>query len=388
MRRGLVGLGVGIVLFAMAGQVALAAESLGLITGGDKGTYYQFGLNLQTLVKPQAIDLTVYPSRGSVENVYAVYQRPGVQMGIVQADVLAFVSRIQTDPVLKRIAGKTKMVFPLYNEEIHLLGRRDIASFDDLADKRVAIGREGSGTYLTSRLLFKTSEVVPKEMVPIDTDEALAELKAGRIDAMFYVAGFPVRLLTEKVTADDGLALIPITNKSIAEFYPVVEIPAGTYTWQATPITTVAVKAVLVSFDFRQRDCEVIGRFALAMSDGLEWLKKNGHPKWKAVDLNFPLKGWDQYDCVAKYVARRASPRRRPGRRRPIRCSRPSRTCSATDGWRRAAGSPRSVAPAELSVIPAHHAGGVKRSPTRLGACLSTPARASAETSAPAGSPA
>ena len=236
MRRGLVGLGVGIAIFAMAGQMALAAESLGLTTGGDKGTYYQFGSNLQALVKPQGIDLTVYPSRGSVENVYAVFQRPGVQMGIVQADVLAFVSRIQTDPVLKRIAGKTKMVFPLYNEEIHLLGRRDIASFDDLADRRVAIGREGSGTYLTSRLLFKASEVVPKEMVPIDTDEALAELKAGRIDAMFYVAGYPVKLLTEKVTAEDGLALIPITNKSIAEFYPVVEIPTGTYTWQATPV--------------------------------------------------------------------------------------------------------------------------------------------------------
>ena len=45
----------------------------------------------------------------------------------------------------------------------------------------------------------------------------------------------------------------------------------------------------------------MIGRFALAMSDGIEWLRKNGHPKWKAVDLNFPLKGWDQYDCVAKY---------------------------------------------------------------------------------------
>jgi len=81
MRRGLVGLGVGIALFAMAGQVASAAESLGLITGSDKGTYYQFGLNLQALVKPQGIDLTVYPSRGSVENVYAVFQRPGVQMG-------------------------------------------------------------------------------------------------------------------------------------------------------------------------------------------------------------------------------------------------------------------------------------------------------------------
>jgi hypothetical protein len=27
----------------------------------------------------------VHPSRGSVENVYAVYQKPGVQMGVVQA---------------------------------------------------------------------------------------------------------------------------------------------------------------------------------------------------------------------------------------------------------------------------------------------------------------
>ena len=131
--------------------------------------------------------------------------------------------------MLKRIAKKTKLVFPLYNEEVHLLGRRGIADFDDLADRRVAIGREGSGTYLTARLLFKVSEVSPKEMVPIDTDQALAELKAGRIDAMFYVAGYPVKLFAEGVSEADGLALIPITNKSITEFYPRAEIPGGTY---------------------------------------------------------------------------------------------------------------------------------------------------------------
>ena len=98
MRRWLVGLGVGIALCAMAGQAAPAAESMGIITGSDKGTYYQFGLNLQTLVKPQGFDLTVYTSKGSVENVYAVYQRPGVPLGIVQADVLAFVTKVQSDP--------------------------------------------------------------------------------------------------------------------------------------------------------------------------------------------------------------------------------------------------------------------------------------------------
>jgi TRAP transporter TAXI family solute receptor len=290
-----------------------AIEDMGLITGGEKGTYYQFGLDLQKLVKPAGINLTVYPSKGSIENVYAVYQRPGVPMGIVQSDVLAFVARVQTDPVLQRIAKKTKMVFPLYNEEIHLLGKKGIADFDDLAGRKVAVGRDGSGTYLTARLLFKLSEVAPAEMVPIDTGEALAELKAGRIDAMFYVAGYPVKLLKEDVAEQDNLALIPITNKSILEFYPHAEIPAGTYPWQTSTINTAAVKAVLVSFDFRRRDCDNVGRFAQLMYRGLDTLQKTGHAKWKAVDFNYPLRGWEQYDCVRKALGKPAPAAGAPG---------------------------------------------------------------------------
>lgn len=291
---------------------ALAAD-MGIVTGGEKGTYYQFGLNFQALGRPNGINLNVHTSKGSVENIYAVYQRPGVQLGIVQSDVLAFVARVQTDETLKRIAKKIKMVFPLYNEEIHLLAKKGMNSFDELANKRVAIGREGSGTYLTVRLLFKVSEVAPREMVLIDTDEALAELKAGRIDAMFYVAGLPVKLLSEGVTAADELALVPITNKDIAEFYPRVTIPGSTYPWQPQPVETVAVKSVLVSFDYRRADCDNVGKFAQVVSTNIESLVKSGHPKWKQVNLEFPLKGWEQYDCVKKYLNKptaRAVPQR------------------------------------------------------------------------------
>jgi TRAP transporter TAXI family solute receptor len=281
---------------------AAAATNMGIVTGSEKGTYYQFGLNLQQLGKEKGFPLQVYPSRGSIENIHAVYQRPGVQLGIAQADVLAFVARVQSDPSLKRVARKTKLVFPLYNEEVHLLVRRSVADFDDLADRRVAIGREGSGTYLTARLLFKVAEITPREMVPIDTEEALAELKAGHIDAMFYVAGLPVKLFTEQVTAADGLRFLPITNKSITEFYPEATISADAYPWNAEAVPTVAVKAVLMSFDYRQRDCENVGRFAQLVADNLEWLRQNGHAKWKSVDLTHPLKGWEQYDCVQRYL--------------------------------------------------------------------------------------
>jgi TRAP-type uncharacterized transport system substrate-binding protein len=166
----------------------------------------------------------------------------------------------------------------------------------------VAIGEEGSGTYLTARILFEVSDIKPREMLPIGTDEALAQLKQGKIDAMFYVAGLPVKLFVEGVTAENGLALVPITNKSILEFYPGVPIPPNTYSWQDQAVNTIAVKAVLVSYDFRGNNCENVGKFARTLHDNLEWLKANGHPKWKSVDLNSPVKGWEQYDCVRKSI--------------------------------------------------------------------------------------
>jgi len=296
--------GVALAIGTAAAAPPTPPVDMGIITGSDKGTYYQFGLNLKRLVASHGVNLTVVTSKGSVDNVFAVYQRPGTQLGIVQSDVLAFVARVETDPVLKRIAKKIKMVFPLYNEEVHILGRKNINDFDELADKRVAVGREGSGTYLTARLLFKVAEVEPRQMVNIDTDEALAELKAGRIDAMFYVAGAPVKLFAESVTAADNLSLIPVTNKSVIEYYPTVEIPANMYGWQTKPLPTVAVKSVLVSFDFRRLDCDNVGRFAQLLASNIGWLRDNGHAKWKSVQLDYPLKGWEQYDCVRKYIGR------------------------------------------------------------------------------------
>ena len=276
---------------------------MGIVTGGPKGTYYQIGLNLEALVAPRGINLRVDNSKGSIENIYAVYQRPKTQLGIVQSDVLAFVSRVQSNPVLKGIARKTKMVFPLYNEEVHLVGKSDILGFDYLSGRRVAIGKEGSGTYMTAELLFKVSGVEPAEKLAIGTDDAIAQLKRGTIDAMFYVAGFPVKLFSEEVQPEDDLVLIPITNKSILEFYPPSEIPAGTYSWQPEPVPTAAVKAVLVSYDFRNYHCQTVGQVAKLVYENMDWLTTNGHPKWQSVDLNYPLKGWEQYDCVKKYLA-------------------------------------------------------------------------------------
>jgi hypothetical protein len=135
---------------------------------------------------------------------------------------------------------------------------------------------------------------------------------------MFYVAGYPVKLFADDVFAGDGLSLLPILNQRLLDFYPRAEIPAGTYRWQRETVKTVAVKAVLVSFNFRRANCEFVGEFSKNIYENMEWLIKNGHSKWKAVDLDYPLKGWEQYDCVKNRLQKLRQVRRPPGKINPI----------------------------------------------------------------------
>lgn len=289
-------------LFCMAFGSESYAIEMGLITGNEKGTYYQLGLDLKQLMQKHGIELNVFPSSGDIENIYAVYKRPGIPMGIVQADLLAFVAKVQTKELLKLVARKIKVVFPLFDNEVHVVARQGITSFDDLNGKRVAIGDEGSGTYLTSKLLFEVAQVSPKEMLLIGSDQALTQLKAGLIDAMIYVVGAPAKLFQEGVNEADILQLIPVINEKIRQFYPGIAIPANTYSWQKNAVPTVGIKTVLVSFDFRTENCEKVGQFARIVAENMDWLRQNGHPKWKQVDLNYTLKGWEQYDCVRRYL--------------------------------------------------------------------------------------
>jgi hypothetical protein len=49
-----------------------------------------------------------------------------------------------------------------------------------------------------------------------------------------------------------------------------------------------------------------VGRFAQTLFENRPWLVQNGHPKWRSVDLDYQLRGWEQYDCVRRYLGKPA----------------------------------------------------------------------------------
>lgn len=284
-------------LASTALSASASAVDMGIVTGGSSGTYIKIGRDIAELVAREGVELKVYPSNGSLDNVADVYERPGVQMGIVQSDVLAFIKAGKNDTAkLGRIAEKIKMVFPLYNEEVHVVASNTVESLDDLRGKRVAVGKDGSGTALTSVLVLDLAGVEPGERVSSGGQEALSKLLAGEVDAMFYVGGYPLSLF--ETVAEEKLRLVPIMDKSIVEHYPSSRIPGGTYPFQAEAVDTVAVKAVLMSYDYKRANCANVGKVARAIHDNYSWLREHGHSKWQVVDLDFDLQKWDRYSCV------------------------------------------------------------------------------------------
>ncbi len=289
-----------VLLFGHFNTTAADAEQafLGIITGDQKSTAHQIGMDLKALLMRNNIHLAVFDSNGSVENIYAVYQRPGNHLGLVQADVLAFVAKVNDDYRLRLIADKIRWVFPLYDKEVHILATSQVHRWEELQGMRVAVGHVESGTYLTSRLLFEISGIKPRQMLPIGHEQALAALKTGSVDAMVVIDGIPVERLALEVSVADDLHLVPITHEAILGFYPASRIPAGTYPWQTADVATVTVKAVLVAYDFRNHHCRTIGTAARLIVENMDWLRFNGHPKWQTVDLTAAVPGWQQYQCV------------------------------------------------------------------------------------------
>lgn len=289
-----------------AGTAAAEEFERNIMTGGAQGTYIQIGRDIAALGAECGLKLNVVESAGSLENFVGVRNRRNTQFGIVQSDVLEYLKTFEAnDPEVQKAVKGVRIMFPLYNEEIHVLARRDIASLKDLAGRRVAVGKKDSGTFLTATLILDIMQVKAGERLDVNPDEALPKLLSGEIDALFYVAGAPAALFSGDRIDGQKFHLVPITEAPLLATYTPSRIEAGTYSFQDRPVDLVAVKAVMMTYDYdtkrnayHRESCRTVADFSNLILTGLDRLQASGHPKWKTVDLTALPPGWQVGVCV------------------------------------------------------------------------------------------
>lgn len=305
-------------ILAMAMCVALSlTNAMGqefqknIMTGGAKGTYIQIGRDLAAIGAECGYSLNVNESAGSLQNLVSVKKLPNTQFGIVQNDVLEYVrTYAANDPDLQRALFGVRIMYPLYNEEVQVLASREITRLSDLSGKKVAIGKTDSGTFLTATLILDILRVKDADRVAVGSSDALPMLLNGEIDAMFYVAGAPTKLYSDQAIDGSRFHLVDILEPELLATYTATEIPGGTYPFQPEPASVVAVKAVLMTYDYKpgknpyhKQSCKAVSDLSSVILTNMERLKETGHPKWRDIDLAQLPPGWKVGDCVKAGMA-------------------------------------------------------------------------------------
>lgn len=285
-----------------------APQKIVILTGPRTGTYYHMAQNIFYVAKQAGIPVEVVETRGAVENIEQLLAAGdnGFLMAFLQEDALA--SLKQSDDAKHVALAKNLRVLPMYREEIHIVANKNIADVKALEGKKIAVGQEGSGTWITAATIFNLLGIRPAELLRASPEAALADVLEGKADAMIAVSGKPMHILLnlmklEKTQEDgkklmDSVHLLPISEDNLLQHYLPATFTPDDYPFLQEPVTSVAVRAALVMADVPADSdaCTLRKKLAAALAKDAEVLAKNGHPKWQDIAAE-PLSGWKADNC-------------------------------------------------------------------------------------------
>lgn len=238
--------------------------------------------------------------KGSLQNLVDLRVLRGIDMALVQTDVLDYA---KSHRVVPGIEQSLSYVAKLYDDEFHLLARGEVRSIGDLAGKKVNFGPPGDGTSVTGPILFDGLKIVV-QATSYDLPTALKLLQSGGIDALAYVTGKPAPFFARlsSTAAKERLHFISIPlNTDLANTYLPAQLTSDDYPELVAPdqpINTVAVGTVLMVANFPQGSERYrnLANFVEAFLTQLPRLQEPPrHPKWRDVNVAAELPGWKRF---------------------------------------------------------------------------------------------
>ena len=285
-----------------------------IMTASERGTYIKIGRDLAQFVAPAAdIKLEVLPSAGSAENVRMLRYEPGVKLALVQSDVYqSFLDVANSgNEAARTLIQPLRVIMPLYNEEIYFIVRADAKQnfIHEIKNAKINAGETGSGTALMSATLYRMMFAEPMQDANtsyLSNEEALTKLVTDKtLDVVAVVAGQPAKLLADMKPESRSLIKLlkfdssHASSATVLKTYFPATVRASNYPNLLTAdIPGLAVKAFLVTYDFRLKDTEGYLRgMARSLCENFAVLQEKGHPKWREVELALPDlgRGWFYY---------------------------------------------------------------------------------------------
>jgi len=277
-RRGLLALagltvgGTALCVLMLAGAASLRAQDLRFFrigTGSTAGVNFSIGGLISSVVSNPpgsrpcdrggscgvpGLIAVVQATQGSAENAREV-GRGRLDSGIIQADVAA--QAFEGKGVFSGANRQTELraLASLYPETLQIIVRREakIATIAGLKGKRVSIDTDGSGTQAMARNLLTRAGLRPADIkaVSVDLGTAVDMMRAGTLDALFYVGGVPAPAIAQ-LAETTAIDLLPMPSPMIAAFrkaeptYVTLTVTANSYAGLDKDILTLGTYSLWV----------------------------------------------------------------------------------------------------------------------------------------------
>ena len=317
IRFSALGLGLGLSLTASIAQTPSGAaqsadineNTVGIVTGTVSGTYIQFASDLSNVLdSPGKLRILAVLGKGSMQNVEDILKVRGIDLGIVQSDVLTYIKKKGLFP---EAVNKLQYITKLYNEELHLLAKSDVQKLEDLRGQKVNFGLQGSGIAITSTILFDLMKI---KVEPIYDEPAVAleKLKRGEIAASIGVYGKPAKIY-DGLKSEDKVKFLPVSpSLELSEIYFPSTLTAKEYPQliaSDAKVETIAVGAVMVVYGWEPNSWRYnkVARFVdLFFSSFDQFQKPPRHQKWQEVNLIAKVPGWVRFPAADDWLKRAA----------------------------------------------------------------------------------
>jgi uncharacterized protein len=243
--------------------------------------------------------------RGSVQNLVDIMQLKGVDMAFVVADAVEFFRKEYEVPnIYKRVS----YILKLYNNDVHIIARKEIKTVRDLAGKKIMAERN-LGYFAIRNILDRLNVTAD---IDSKTDDALGlqKLLNGEVDA-WVVSAAKVAPIARNIRNDGGkfhFVAIPyeaelqdlyLPSSFTSAEYPNL-VPPGQY------VDTVAAPVLLLAYNWPEGTERYarLAKFVDAMFSKIDRFHDSPrHPKWRDTALNTVVPGWQRFKAVDDWLA-------------------------------------------------------------------------------------
>ncbi len=286
-------------------------SELRFVTGGESGTYYAFGTVIaQHATNNIGTKVTALVGAGSKGNVNKLQDKEA-ELAFCQSDVMAYA--YQGTNLFEKEGKVTNfsVLGALYVETVQLVAvNPDIKTVTDLKGKSVSVGSAGSGVYFNALDVLGAYDMKLEDINPTyqSFGDSANDLKDGKIDAAFIVAGAPTTAVVDLAATNKNTHLVSFDEEHLnklltaSPYYTKSVIPGGTYSTIAEDVTTVGVGAVLLVRDDISE--EVVYKLTKDIFDNAPNLGSD-HAKYKEVSIEYgsSMTSVPYHKGAAKYFA-------------------------------------------------------------------------------------